>query len=665
MNFLRKFYKSRKKDVFPMILFLLPLFITFVWFKNGLLFATAEEGAPFYSLARTAKVMGDFWIRTGTGTPYIVGVPIALFAKAFSFLEYLFTNVQIQGLVFFLIIFSGISGTYHFTKKTTKNIFASAVAGLFYFLNLFTMTQVWKRSLFVGMFAWAYFPLYAYLLVSWLEEKKYRYLLFLVLSSLLFSWVYRHPGYIFSFLALSLIGALYFVYKEKKKRLEVVVRSLIFGLVFLIANIWWIYPYLRILQASYGGHFSWQLSFESLRGVSNSFPISEILLLRQKFYFNVENNPELPSWSWGTWYDNFYARALSVLVFAVAIFGWWKWRRKKFWLFLSGLAIIGLFVSKGVNPPLGHLFYKWLFSNFSFTLALRNSYEKFGIVWLLPYAVFFGIGMWTIFQKVKKKIALGLISILIILSLGILVWPIWTGRLFENYSWVNVPPYYAELNSYINLDPSDVRILVLPLVPDHGARFTWSYMGSEPSESFFDKPVISKQIKTNRYYSGKYDELRINLEGSGDLERLLSELNVKYLVVRHDLLWKPVGAISPDETEVILKKYPRIRFVRSFGELNLYQFTLKESGFIVSAGVSSPEVSYTRVRPTKYRVEIRNAQEPYDLVFKESFNQNWQAEIDGKQVSNHFVALSYANSWKIDKKGDYQVEILFKIWPWD
>src|SRR3972149_9216615 len=142
------------------IIFLISLIITIIWFRRGLLFATAEEGPVFYSLARTASIYRDVWVRWGTGFAYSVALPMALSAKILTSLEIIFTQIQTQAIVFFLLITSGMVGTYLLTEKLTKNKQAALFAGLFYFLNIYAMSQVWRRALMVGIFAWAYFPLY-------------------------------------------------------------------------------------------------------------------------------------------------------------------------------------------------------------------------------------------------------------------------------------------------------------------------------------------------------------------------------------------------------------------------------------------------------------------------------------------------------------------------
>src|SRR3989344_2196903 len=177
--------------------------ITSYWFRKGYLFATAEQGMQFYSLERTTDIYESTWIRWGTGYVYSDGLPMSLTTRILSLLEGVFGDIQIQFLMFNLLIFGAMYGAYLITNKLTSNYKISFFSGIFYFFNLYCMSQVWRRSLYAGMFAWAYIPLYTYLLLRWLEEKRIRLLIVLLLSSLIYLWMFSNPGYVFLLLGVT------------------------------------------------------------------------------------------------------------------------------------------------------------------------------------------------------------------------------------------------------------------------------------------------------------------------------------------------------------------------------------------------------------------------------------------------------------------------------
>jgi len=74
-------------------------------------------------------------------------------------------------------------------------------------------------------------------------------------------------------------------------------------------------------------------------------------------------------------------------------------------------------------------------------------------------------------------------------------------------------------------------------------------------------------------------------------------------------------------------------------------------------------VTFSEMDPTKYTVQVTNATHPFFLVFSESFDRGWVANVDGQQIAEecHFMANGYANSWFINKTGTFTVVLEF--WP--
>ncbi len=48
----------------------------------------------------------------------------------------------------------------------------------------------------------------------------------------------------------------------------------------------------------------------------------------------------------------------------------------------------------------------------------------------------------------------------------------------------------------------------------------------------------------------------------------------------------------------------------------------------------TPKITFVKINPTKYRVKVEGAKEPYTLVFSESFHQGWKVYINQTQNSN-------------------------------
>ncbi|MEM0314290.1 MAG: hypothetical protein QXQ41_07060 [Candidatus Bathyarchaeia archaeon] len=80
-------------------------------------------------------------------------------------------------------------------------------------------------------------------------------------------------------------------------------------------------------------------------------------------------------------------------------------------------------------------------------------------------------------------------------------------------------------------------------------------------------------------------------------------------------------------------------------------------------GVRGPLIVYEQINPTKYFVHVINASQPFFLIFSESFDKNWIAYVDGRQLTNdqHFIVNGFANAWFVNRIGTYTITLEF--WP--
>lgn len=85
----------------------------------------------------------------------------------------------------------------------------------------------------------------------------------------------------------------------------------------------------------------------------------------------------------------------------------------------------------------------------------------------------------------------------------------------------------------------------------------------------------------------------------------------------------------------------------------------------------SPDVSFRQVSPTNYVGHIGASQEPFMLVFSETFHPSWSLSIkqaDGTSLdipqNRHFEVNGYANGWWLDSTQAGDVQIIFKPQRW-
>jgi hypothetical protein len=103
-------------------------------------------------------------------------------------------------------------------------------------------------------------------------------------------------------------------------------------------------------------------------------------------------------------------------------------------------------------------------------------------------------------------------------------------------------------------------------------------------------------------------------------------------------------------------------------QLNQQEYPLINNVARVNPSVN-PRIEFRKINPTKYVVYV-NASEPFFLVFSESYHPQWKAYIGKvrwfealykKPISEekHVLGNGYANTWYIDKTGEYEITLYF------
>ena len=662
-------------------LLILAFFVVFLWFRTGSQLAGGEESFSVFN-NRNLLEIDSVWQEVGTGFPnpaYLPRIPVDFFVL-------LFRNLKIplwiiQAIFFYLLIVSGLIGVVFLfillfpRKKNTP--FLVLFSLVFYFLNLYTQSQIFGRFLYTAIYIWSYLPIFLYLWIKWTSEPRLKWLFYFLLSNLVFSLVFSHPANILTLWFVAGIWLVFLFLKQIgnfEKVLMVILSSSIGIFFWLIINSWWVYPYLKISKTSFESFDNIQANFNSLQGVSKFFPTYQIILLRQGFllgdvYFKTEHvSFPLP---YNGWYNQFSVWMISVPILLFVVLGIIVSRKNENWNFLIGLLLVGWFVSKGTNWPLGTKFFSLAFKNFPLVQTLRNPYEKFGVVFLLPYSIFFVLGLSWSYEKIRPKFREIVLGLILFFSCGILVWPMWTGTVFGGNvlnAKIRVPEYYEDANQFLNEDKTDGRILILPIISGDGVRYNWKegyYQGIEPSVFLFDRPSISRYLNT-KFFGNKYIELYNAFVNEGDYSRFLDEMDIRYLVLHDDLDEKVSGASSSAQVKESLEKNKDVKFLRRFGELEIYEFKGNEDGSLFEvAGEDAPEITYQKFDTTYYKIFVKNAKKPFNLIFESTFNEFWEARIEKEKIKEHFLVYNYANGWKINKTGSYEVDLIFKVWPWE
>ena len=273
-----------------------------------------------------------------------------------------------------------------------------------------------------------------------------------------------------------------------------------------------------------------------------------------------------------------------------------------------------------------------------------------------------------------------LVLLLLIFSFSI---PYFTGDIFSgdrgNYPGVRikVPDYWFEASDFINNKLASGRVLLLPPNPFYQMHYFWpgdGYYGIDPTSYLIFKPLVLRSPgggflgnSTSGFLESLYYKMA---HGTKDeLIDYFKKANIKYILHRNDLDWTHIGEKNSDiflEQEIVEKRIKDIplKLIKSFGTIDtennssdqyftqnivkryhymdgrqaLDLYELDEKYFkpkIVasttytdekssSENVIGREIIFKKINPTKYLVRVSQAQEPFQLIFSESFHKQWK-----------------------------------------
>lgn len=679
------------------VFFAITVIVIYAWFNTGKIISnTSEENLNILHSQKSAEFYSTFWQPAGTGYKtafYMARYPT--FAVLGSLEQAGMPTYLRQAFLLAVIMLVGMFSMYLLIRIGINLGNSTAlIGGLFYSLNVYSLTQIWKRLLYTHMVAWAYLPFFTLLWIKWINTRKIVWLIAFSFSSLFFTYAFSNPVFLLTTWTPAIIYVLLKTWEIRKNKMLITlifINSIVGVILWSVINFWWLYPTLTLGSnwASDAGQ-TFEIDFGSLRTVSTSFPIQEILLLRQSWYLG-------PSNGWNDFYHNPFIILLNIGIFLIFIYGVIKSKGYKYRSFLLYLWFFGFFISKGTNFPFGYTFFHLLFSNFPLTTALRNSYEKFGIVFLFPYAIFFAIGFSKFVSRFNFKVRIMSSFILFTIFCGILVYPIWTGDIFPSKHRVQVPNYYNEANIFLNSMKTE-RIFHIPfLAESNPIIYDWGYTGIDPSGNIFnsenlssaDVPLYNKTLKLLPDY---YDNQNIT--------NIFGLLGVQYIILQRDIIYPTADFIKIQKQ---IESWKGVFKEKTFGKLDLYSidkkkvkpiiyisgtitkenslneklnevasdkwdlkstFTLQDIG-VKLKDIQTPQISYLKIAPTKYIVSIKDSKEPYVLILNNTYDKSWKMKINGQMNTKHFMVNGFANGWYISQKGDYDIEIELEVWPWD
>lgn len=584
---IERFFK--KVNISLALIVLIPTLLNIIWFRSGNIMGVAESGLPFYNFQIAYDTNKDAWAHYALGFP----TNISIAAKpTYWFLAQL-QNLGIPGFLlqasflWIVLVISGIS-----IYMITKNIFpdlkegSSFIAVLFYWFNPFSMVNVWNRFLNNFFVFYLLLPLALLLFLKGLQTRRYIYAFVFGLVSVIFSYSLSSVTFSLLLWLVLFYTAIFniFIYKDRKFRVFVIKYFIIALFFWCTLHIWWLS---QTLSYVYSGSFSAveQTSFSSANNQLIFTILSQklgnlIYILRFEHGSFFSNSSEL------LWVKLYLFPVISFLSFSISLIIFlplFLKSKKSSVLFLSGLTILGIFLSKGNNPPFGEIF-NLPFTKIGFLQAFRNAFEKFGFLLPLSGAPLFAYGSNLLQLKLANKWGKYIYLLLVFWLIGIFGLPFFTGWVFMNSETpanipstgyqVKVPQYYKDAANWLSTQKKDFRLLAFPLGSE-GITYNWEkgYTGVELSNQLLPTPAISFQ--TNIPF---YDDISSSLEktflNGRDFTRATNLLNAKYIMFRDDIDWHTRRMRDPQIIFNELKnkeKNGQFKLIKDFGGLSFWE----------------------------------------------------------------------------------------------
>ncbi len=277
------------------------------------------------------------------------------------------------------------------------------------------------------------------------------------------------------------------------------------------------------------------------------------------------------------------------------------------------LALIGVFLSKGTNPPFG-IIYEYLFTHVPGFVLFRDP-TKFYILTILSYSILIPIGIKYIsglleYQKYLKWLKIYLFPIIVViflLSWTYMVRPALTGNLGGTFSKHTVPSGFQDFQSVLLKDDTFSRTLWVP----RQSRFSYYDSNHPPVE------LSTLSLATTSA------EFSIQLQDPVFQKKLIAS-GIGYLVVPAD----PLGELFVEERKYsqalrdgyvqVLESVPWLTKIAN-KDLEIYKTQSHNDLFTIQ---NVNKVQYVRKNDANYEIILPSG-ENMKLLFSQAYNSGW------------------------------------------
>lgn len=549
-----------------------------------------------------------------------------LFFKASS----IFTNnIALIQRVFIYSMFS-LSGIFCFiflsnfySIKKWKECFALLIASLFYMVNTFALIYIWRMNL-NSIFIYTFIP---FLFTSFhnyiLEGRKPKYIFWLAICFIFLIPSFGHPAYLIVTWSLLFLYSAYI--SVVNKRLNALGSFFKILGIWLLLNIWWIFPMVSSSSATFetSGNASLADSLAIFYTTNKFTTIFNVMRLLGEWHlydlhFGVLDFPWLSTYIQPSivYYATFLIPALVLL----SIVSTKKIKIiKNFFIILF---ILILFFITCLNNP-ARDFFVYLFNSFPIFRIFRNPYEKAGSLFVLSITFLIASFFYQIYNsKLHSRISNLIVIISAFILIIIIPYPFYRNSFFpsgsENTptSQITVPDAYIKTAKFIeSLNPQKIFVVPFKNSPLQSSKIdNQSYVGPDILANLTYAPIISTKsgIINTDSIATSINYMIEQKENKDFINRVLGLMGIDYIIQDPNLVVIDTNQ-TDDKSQLNLDNlFKKINTIANIDILQVEQSQLlkeinvsQKPSFLLNTGINDL-INYLKFQPQTDGIFLQN-----------------------------------------------------------
>lgn len=473
-------------------------------YKSIYLWDQSNRGFSFFEYMRLSWQI-PFYIFSLLGIPPFVGIKIFI------------TIILVIGFTFTYLLFRALFRNTEYNRKDL------AVFCAFVFILSASPLNILAGSIFLSAL-----PLCSYLLVKYLDTKKFWYII-------LFS-IAVNQGYLSDFpqakYLFILLGTLVFIlllYKQLRQESlrNLILKLLPFSLGTVFLNAFVLVPFLFDSFKS-NGVYSYYSKNVTVYSGDADLHSAALPYITRFFNSNLVNDVSTLGRFLNSRLFSIWTFTLWIVAFLPLFIVKTKKEKKIVYVLFAGLLFF-IFIAKGSNPPFGEVYKFVLFHLPVFKIFRTTSTLMIGGT--LFFAILVTISLFHLSKKWRMLFYLVLfIHIIVFHSIYSgykLISLEENGKIQRGYP---IPQEYYDMGKRLDTISEDVKILSLPLDETYSYK-DWGYMGTSIMDWITKKPFIHAQIAG---YSGFKDNLILQRMSPKEACLWIGVNNIGYILNEKD-----------------------------------------------------------------------------------------------------------------------------------